>query len=504
MRKAVRVLCLLIVLALISIPGLTASSAQKLKEVKLTGYFIHWNARPYDDWQLVIDELNKQLKQKINATLEVNFVTSADWNNKMPLVLASGEPCDLMTLGPLFYQEGAKGAFTELSTAMLRKYMPERYRKMSVLSLNSCKIDGKILAIPRTFEWFAPQGFAIRGDLRKKYNLPEVKDLAGLEKYMDTMLANEKGVLPYNIGATIGGDNPITNLGYEFMNNYFFVPSLEDIIVYNYTKPASKIKFECVYDAKYFLDGMRKAKQWADKGYWSKNAYASKQKSIDNFKAGASFVASMHATQANDLAVSYKKLQPTWEIEFTPFTQKNNRKPVLKAEYAIPRTSKNPERVLMFLELLYTDRAINELVEYGIEGKHYKLTNGKLEITKEGSDKFPPDKIPFVWASRNTEYLKEYIDGMPTYLTMQKNIKSMAVDDPVAYFNPDLTSVKTEVANLQSICTQYIPIIRTGAFENADALLKELKAKYEAAGIIKVRDELQRQWNEYVKINKLR
>ena len=106
---------------------------------------------------------------------------------------------------------------------------------------------------------------------------------------MDTMLANEKGVLPYNIGATIGGDNPITNLGYEFMSGYFFVPSLEDIIVYNYTKPKSKIKFECVYDAKYFQEGMKKAKEWADKGYWSKNAYASKQKSVDNFKAGASF-----------------------------------------------------------------------------------------------------------------------------------------------------------------------------------------------------------------------
>ena len=92
-------------------------------------------------------------------------------------------------------------------------------------------------------------------------------------------------------------------------------------------------------------------------------------------------------------------------------------------------------------------------MEYGIEGKHYKLTNGKLEVTKEGSEKFPPDKIPFVWASRNTDYLKEYIDGMPQYLKMQKSINTMAVDDPVAYFNPNLESVKTEVANLQYLHT---------------------------------------------------
>ena len=45
------------------------------------------------------------------------------------------------------------------------------------------------------------------------------------------------------------------------------------------------------------------------------------------------------------------------------------------AMMAISTTSKNPERALMFLEKLYTDKNIINTMYFGIEGVHYESYN---------------------------------------------------------------------------------------------------------------------------------
>ena len=53
---------------------------------------------------------------------------------------------------------------------------------------------------------------------------------------------------------------------------------------------------------------------------------------------------------------------------------------------AVSRTSKNPERVLRFLELLNTDATLSNLINYGIEGKHYtKIDDNTITIPDDTS-----------------------------------------------------------------------------------------------------------------------
>ncbi|OPH47918.1 hypothetical protein BC351_39180 [Paenibacillus ferrarius] len=39
--------------------------------------------------------------------------------------------------------------------------------------------------------------------------------------------------------------------------------------------------------------------------------------------------------------------------------------------FSIAKNSKDPERAMMFLNLLYSDKELINLIDYGIEGKHY-------------------------------------------------------------------------------------------------------------------------------------
>ena len=48
-----------------------------------------------DDLQMVLDKVNPILKEKIDATVDIRFISNADYDEKMTSVINSGEPYDI-------------------------------------------------------------------------------------------------------------------------------------------------------------------------------------------------------------------------------------------------------------------------------------------------------------------------------------------------------------------------------------------------------------------------
>lgn len=63
------------------------------QEVKLVMYLLGERTPDFDK---VFDRINEKLKEKINATIEVKFMGWGEWEQKYPLVFASGEDFDLI------------------------------------------------------------------------------------------------------------------------------------------------------------------------------------------------------------------------------------------------------------------------------------------------------------------------------------------------------------------------------------------------------------------------
>ena len=70
-----------------------ASSSSELKEVKLKMYLIGDKPKDFD---AVYEKVNERMKEKINATLEVNFIPWSDMTTKYQLLFQSGEDFDLI------------------------------------------------------------------------------------------------------------------------------------------------------------------------------------------------------------------------------------------------------------------------------------------------------------------------------------------------------------------------------------------------------------------------
>lgn len=71
----------------------TESKVSTLEPVTLKMYFI---GEPQSDNDMVFEEINKHLKEKINATIEPHYLSWGDYQQRYPLLFSSGEDFDMI------------------------------------------------------------------------------------------------------------------------------------------------------------------------------------------------------------------------------------------------------------------------------------------------------------------------------------------------------------------------------------------------------------------------
>ena len=118
-------------------PSAAANTPASLPEVKLTWYFPgNW---PQPEQDQVFAEVNKVIKAKINATVDFKPFAFGDYDQKMKVVIASGEPYDLAFTSNWinnYAQNVGKGAFLPLDD-LLAKYAPQSFANVPKVFLGS-------------------------------------------------------------------------------------------------------------------------------------------------------------------------------------------------------------------------------------------------------------------------------------------------------------------------------------------------------------------------------
>lgn len=119
------------------------------KFVKIS-YLVLGDKPKNGQFEKVLAEVNKIMKEKINAELEWKWIEWADWQTKYNLALASGEPIDLITIGTDWldtWGNAQRGAFMNLDE-FLPKYAPETWKSIPEEDWEESKYNGKIVLIP--------------------------------------------------------------------------------------------------------------------------------------------------------------------------------------------------------------------------------------------------------------------------------------------------------------------------------------------------------------------
>ncbi|MBN2547438.1 MAG: DUF3502 domain-containing protein [Spirochaetes bacterium] len=502
--RSLVIVLILSVLILIFIAGCTKGVSTK-KAVKLTGYLL---GAPPAGMPNVMAALNEKLNKDINAAMEINYIGWGDFQSKYPLMLTSGQDFDwIYTANWAFYfQQAAKGAFLEITEDMLKTYMPRHYKALPKHAYNETKVNGKMYMIPTSTPDRKIPVTMIRGDLRKKYNVPEIKKYSDLEKYFEAIKANEKEMIPMLLDKSYDIGRPFAALAAELGDYYFdvlFSTGGGSGCNFGLDDPSNKVTYYLEGDN---LTNTKKAaeiiKSWYEKGYINKDVFANTVRSKDSFNLGKSAVGlgNSQDIQAN-LADAASK---GWEIEIIPELNANGHyyaDPFINNGVALPAACKNPERTLMFLDLIMEEKSYDYLVYFGIEGKNYIIKDGKIDLP-EGvtADKntYPPDAAGF-WFT-NKDIFLPLATWPQQYAQLKKDIKEKNYLVPTIFqviaWNTE--SIKTELATINQVIVQYWQPVQIGAVKDIDAQYKIFDEKLKAGGVMKVKEELQKQVDAYL------
>ena len=147
---------------------------------------------------------------------------------------------------------------------------------------------------------------------------------------------------------------------------------------------------------------------------------------------------------------------------------------------------------------MVTDKTYNQLTEYGIEGKNYKVENGYYTMIGDSNSNGFPREAMQGWAWRNPEFMlfdKGY-DGVKKIFA---DLDKIASPDKFTGFAEDYTSYQAERAALEQVEKQYLYPLEAGLVADVEVGLKTFMEKAKAAGLEKVQAEYKKQWLEYVK-----
>ncbi|MDR6553175.1 extracellular solute-binding protein [Paenibacillus qinlingensis] len=449
------------------------------------------------DYDLVFGEINKILKQKVNATLQTEFLDWSDYKQKYPLKFAANEDFDLVfTANWSSYADQAnKGGFLELKDDMLAKYAPITWKTIDKVKWDQAKVKGKLYMIPYNIpNEYKEKTIIYREDLREKYSLPPITDGASFAKYSDTIAKNEKGVTPF--GATLGTVHTLDTLLLLQKNNWKQIDGTP--FAFNANDATGKV-FN-IYDTPEFKELLTYYKTLAENGSWMRDVLTYKGSQTEDFKAGKIASYSHTLSAAASAVNAVKSLHPDWKVgiaDIAPDSKKSN--PISTQNgMSIHATSKFPERSLMVLDLLQNDKQLHDLVMYGIEGTHYSAV-GNDQYMK--LDKFASFNTFTNWGFQSTLNRTE-----TTYPQAAKDIEAKWKPQVMHYkletFVFDTSKVVNEVSNVSNVMTRYGLPLEYGLVKETDKGLTELTSQLKAANAEKIQTEIQNQINTFLAENK--
>ncbi len=484
-------------------PEAEAAGPDISQEVTLVMYLI--GDRPVDNDE-VFAKINERLKAEINATIDVKFMSWSEYEQKYPLIFASGEDWDIIyTADWCFYNaQASKQGFYEITQEALETYAPMTAETMYPEAWEQAKVNDKVYMLPMNYKEITAYGYMARGDLMDKYGISSVSTLDEAESYMDAIVKNEPSLIPIDVGSDYDKlflyDRMYKKANWESEEKVIAIGPWQ--VMASVSEVDDEVKVMGSYDYPAFKDTIERLKDWKDRGFWSKNAVVNTQNNTESFQAGKSALAMMNVNTAKSVYASVSAEHPEWDIRV--FDAQDGVPPVLNSYLAngmsIFSKSKNPERALMALDYLRNDEEINSLFCYGIEGKHW-------EAAGEGALVSLPDSANYAydsncnWGVRNDAYWRVIEGGIPNLADMNKEWQETARSDRYQTFVFNDESVKNEIAAMGEIFDTDYKLLGLGFTDDPEADIAKLREKMEAAGAQKVYDEIQKQGLEFLAAN---
>lgn len=492
MKRSIKFVAMLMaVLMLVTTCGFS-SKAKKDAPTELTLSWLVTGAQP-TDLTMVQDAINKVVTPKINVKvtlLPINFGAAMQQYN---LMLSSGEKLDLMMTFPMTYASlVSQGKIQELGPLM------DKYGKGVKDALGkfykSTFINGKTYGVRPLCDMAGGGGLCIRQDIVTKYkiDLTKVKSLADVGNVLKTIKSHEPNAYPLTFSNQ--------NIGIVAMLALFDMDNLSDNfgILENY---GSSLKVVNMFESKEYVNELKMIRDWYQKGYIMKDISTNKEDQhslLSSGKAYAYFTPTKPGIETQESAQNGYKCAV---VQFSvPFAQSGS--PTFA--WVVPDACDHPDKVVQLLNLMYTDADLENLLSWGIEGKHYEVkADGTIGFPAGVDDKTSGYYLQTPWMMGNEFLTHVWTGNSPSLWKDTQKFNSTAKFSKALGFIYDPSPVKTEIASVTNVYNQYRLAIENGTVD-FNKVYPEFIKKLKAAGIDKIIALKQKQLDAWVKANNIK
>jgi putative aldouronate transport system substrate-binding protein len=458
-------------------------------ELKPYEISLYYPGSPQPDQQLVEAEMNKHLKEKINASIKLMPIDWGAWTDKINLMIASGEEADIIfTAGWFGYSTNvAKGAYLELND-LITEYGKDITANLDPAFLAGSKVNGKNYGVPTNKELAASRGVLLRKDLVEKYNMDisTIKTVADLEPFLQIIKDKEPEMVPFYMSQTENVTNMIMqwdSLGDTVIPGVIRKDGTDTTVVNEYEQPET-------------LERIALARDWYKKGYINKDAATTTVQPGEQAKSGNVFILATSLKPGKDAEMTNSTKYPYIQVELTEPTISTH--DTTGSMLAISRTSKDPARAMMLINLLHSDKYLNNMLNFGIEGTHYvKVSDEVIKLpdgVKPEENKYNPGSA-WMFGNQFLNYLFPNED--PEKWAKFREFNDRGISSPALGFTFNAEPVKSEIAAVDNVNKQYVGALYTGTVD-AERYLQEFIQKQKDAGLDKIITEKQKQLDEYL------
>lgn len=437
------------------------------------------------DKDLVLEDLNKKLVEKINVKLDLEIIDQGEFNDKMKLKSTAGEDYDLVFTANWinnFNENMSRDAFMPLDE-LFEEYGREMAAAIPEWLLDVGKVDGKLYAVPNQQIIARQMGVAIQKEYADKYGFTKtsLSDISELEPFLDEIVKNEPDMFPIDKRA-----DAVLEKDYEGIVSVGSLPGNSgDCIVIKKEDPQGNI----MSVTQIIDEQIKKDYEWYQKGYIRSDI--------------ATVVDNAADVKANRYVCTLSSYKPGWDAELSSRQGVEHITVPVEGAYiktisgietmtAINVNSKHPAEAMKLLNLVYTDKEIYNELLFGLEGIHYTKTGDNSAAPLEDTKYNLSSSAWKLGNQFNAWYLPGQAEGV---WEETDKLNREAVVSPLRGFTFDPTNVQSELAQIGAVVKEYA----NGQFttKDIDAYIAERNQKMEQAGLAVVLQETQRQIDEW-------
>lgn len=463
--------------------GNNESAGSELKPAKLK--IVLYGEESLRMKELAKAEFKDIVKKEINAEIEFQFIPWTEYGGgKTDLMLSTGEDFATYTDTNYMVKSVAKGLYADLTPYMDSEAAADMKKTVDDNSFKAFQLGGKQYAVPvgnkpNSGEFYS---VLVRQDLLEEVGMSSVSSLAELEQFYDKVHAAHPELIGY------ASTDARRMLMYEYTDKNLYWQN--DFLAIDEAADGDQII--SWFESEEFKAYSQLIRSWYVKGIIPKYAATNTPQLQSDWNSGKAMFWAGTAARPFEGAATISQAVPTAKL--TNYFLSKDLPKISRGTYStawfVSANAADPERYVMFFNLLQKNQELYDLFAYGIQDKDYTLDeNGRL--TRNTTDSLIPD-----WLLMNKNFIRFDKSVPDDFITQYKAWDDEAIISKGAGFNFDNTPVKNEETKINGVFSEFMAPIASGFLdyeENFPGALEKLKA----AGFDKYIAEYQKQFSEW-------